>query len=294
MADLNASPFLRLPAEIRQEIYRHVLPYSIHKVEMASLTWHSNGGTSILRANRFVYNEAIRILYSENTFAIRIGPGDGFYTPLIETGWAGAHLSLGQCSISLRRHPIADLFKAIRHFYLYISIHSECDFLYGRRCYPSDSLFMIDILKEGLPIAIRFLNQVKQISTLTGNAWILKIYDEPFGLSILLEAFGALSGVGKATLHALPRDRIPEAVVKELERRLEAPRSTTVGRARQPEAEPAKVRGRVGNVPKRRRQKIALAVGGYQHEQATKGVGRFSQLRSLPGTGPLIDGTTDS
>ncbi|KAL9111716.1 MAG: hypothetical protein Q9187_007889 [Circinaria calcarea] len=255
MEDLNASPFLRLPAEIRQEIYRHALPYSAHKAGAAILTWHPNGGTSILRANWFVYNEAVKILYTENTFQIWIGPRGECHETSAQIHYASTCLSLGQYSVSLRHHPIPDRFKAIRHFYLHIPKKTEDQHLPGSFWlgYPSDTLFMIDILREGLPIAVKFLNQVKQISTLMVSARILRMYSKPFGLSILLEAFGALAGVGKATLHSISEDHIPEAIFKELKRHLEAPRSTAVGTKRSQEAEPAKVLARMGSVPKRRR-----------------------------------------
>lgn len=76
-------PLLRIPAEIRREILRYLLPSSTKKFRLysdcdstvISTKWNrqirphpDKLSLSILRTNRLIYHEALSILYSENLF----------------------------------------------------------------------------------------------------------------------------------------------------------------------------------------------------------------------------------
>lgn len=258
MADPNFSSFLGLPAEIRHEVYRHVLPYSVKQDQVAivALIWISNGGTSILRVNRFVCDEAIKILYTENTFEITVGPGGVSDTYLAQTDGECTCLRLNKHLVSILQRPIPHHLRTIRHFYLSIPTNSQYRHKNGnsRFTYPIESLFTIDILKEGLPPAIGFLNRVNQISTLKMDAWILMIYNKPHGPNILEEAFGTLTGVGKAILVAIEGGNAPRAAIEELNARFKAPKTAILKMKTLQEATPAQASERVGRVPKERRR----------------------------------------
>ncbi len=62
---------LRLPLEIRQQIYTYVLPSNKPRNDISDGGWIS-GSVSILRANRQVYAEAIAVLFANVTFHIRV------------------------------------------------------------------------------------------------------------------------------------------------------------------------------------------------------------------------------
>ena len=260
MVDLEGSSFLHLPAEFRHEVYRHLLPYSVKQdlSAFAALIWMSNGGTSILRVNRFVRDEAIKILYTENTFEISVGPGGVSLTNPAQTDGECTCLRLNKHPISILQRPIPHLLKTIRHFYLSIPTNSRYRQKHGSfRCaYPCESLYTIDILKEGLPPAVRFLDQVNQISTLTMDAWLLMIYNEPYGPHILDEAFDILAGVGKVTLLAMKERRPPQAAIDELKARFKAPRRTIFPVRKLQEASSTQVSEHVGKVPRERRRMI--------------------------------------
>ncbi|KAF1982071.1 hypothetical protein K402DRAFT_424913 [Aulographum hederae CBS 113979] len=82
--DSQISPLLRLPSEVRCEIIRYLLPSTRKEFRM-----YDDGDTtiinpkghrksrspkpdryalSVLRVNRFIYHESLRVLYSENIF----------------------------------------------------------------------------------------------------------------------------------------------------------------------------------------------------------------------------------
>ncbi|KAL6721216.1 hypothetical protein ACLMJK_000318 [Lecanora helva] len=69
------SPFLRLPVEIRLQIYNLVLPYSEYNINIQNsrkdspVTWYPGNG-SILFVNRQIYRETVEILYRENFFSL--------------------------------------------------------------------------------------------------------------------------------------------------------------------------------------------------------------------------------
>ena len=260
MVDPDVPSFLSLPAEIRHEVYRHVLPFSVKQdlVAFPALVWISNGGTSILRVNHFVRDEAIKILYTENMFEISIGPGGFCSTIPAPIDNESTCLRLNKSPVSVVHRPIPHHIKTIRHFYLSIPTNSQYRHKSSnsRFTYPCESLFTIDILKEGLPPAMRFLNQVNQISTLTIDAWILMIYNKPYGPNIIEEAFGTLAGVGKAILLAIEGGRAPQAAIEELKARFEAPKRATIQMKKVQEASPAQALERVGGVPKERRRGI--------------------------------------
>ncbi|KAF2176348.1 hypothetical protein K469DRAFT_30936 [Zopfia rhizophila CBS 207.26] len=79
----NYPPLLRIPSEIRREIFRYLIPSSTKKFRLYSdcdstvintkWTRHTrphpdNLSLSILRTNRLIYHECLSILYSENLF----------------------------------------------------------------------------------------------------------------------------------------------------------------------------------------------------------------------------------
>lgn len=94
----NPSPFLRLPCEIRLQIYRLVLPYSkydldtyktpsieydmIHQsIDQDStppIEWISGTCPAILYVNCKIHHEATAILYSENAFVIFVTSADHY------------------------------------------------------------------------------------------------------------------------------------------------------------------------------------------------------------------------
>lgn len=72
----QASPFLKLPTEIRLPIYRLVLPYSNSYYDLESsdhpVPWHKGLCPAILFVNRQIYQEAADLLYRENIFTIYV------------------------------------------------------------------------------------------------------------------------------------------------------------------------------------------------------------------------------
>jgi hypothetical protein len=66
-------PFLKLPQEIRDCIYRHLLstrPAITHDDGSRDYSWPIKFNPAILRANKKVYEEASRVLYIENDFVV--------------------------------------------------------------------------------------------------------------------------------------------------------------------------------------------------------------------------------
>ncbi|KAF2803682.1 uncharacterized protein BDZ99DRAFT_526165 [Mytilinidion resinicola] len=76
-------PFLRLPVEIRHEIFRYIVPSSPQSFRLyadcdataASAKWNRKPSPhpdkmalAILRTNRMIYHEALSVLYSEHQF----------------------------------------------------------------------------------------------------------------------------------------------------------------------------------------------------------------------------------
>ncbi|ORX99074.1 hypothetical protein BCR34DRAFT_606725 [Clohesyomyces aquaticus] len=79
----NYPPLLRIPSEIRREIFRYLIPSSTKKFRLytdcdsnvISKKWTRNTrphpdklSLDILRTNRLIYHECLSILYSENLF----------------------------------------------------------------------------------------------------------------------------------------------------------------------------------------------------------------------------------
>jgi len=62
---------LRLPLEIRQQIYTYVLPSNKARSDISDGGWIS-GNVTVLRASRQVYAEAIAVLFANVTFHIRV------------------------------------------------------------------------------------------------------------------------------------------------------------------------------------------------------------------------------
>ena len=63
------SSFLYLPLEIRQQIYRYLLPSTIRTASSTGIAWQ-RGHTSLLGTCRQVSEECADLLYGENTFAL--------------------------------------------------------------------------------------------------------------------------------------------------------------------------------------------------------------------------------
>lgn len=90
----SSSPFLTLPAEIRQKIYTHLLtaPHPIRgPVARGNQTYSLH--TAILRTSRLIHTEARSIFFSHNTFVITSLPstslasddhGDGAFEPPLQ------------------------------------------------------------------------------------------------------------------------------------------------------------------------------------------------------------------
>ena len=70
--------FLELPTEVRLIIYRFLLPHSEYQSVLKTargdcpIVWYPGTSSSILFANRRIYEEASEILYSENSFSIYV------------------------------------------------------------------------------------------------------------------------------------------------------------------------------------------------------------------------------
>lgn len=77
---LNCSPFLRLPLELRQQIYSHLLPRTIQDASHSSSNGSSDssriiwvrGNIEILRVCQQICHECLNSIYGTNTFSIRI------------------------------------------------------------------------------------------------------------------------------------------------------------------------------------------------------------------------------
>ncbi|KAJ9663936.1 hypothetical protein H2201_005418 [Coniosporium apollinis] len=67
------SPFLRLPLELRQQIYSFVLPASLPHVPKAlnGVIWR-RGHTALLLTNRQISEECLDVIYGRNTFMVDI------------------------------------------------------------------------------------------------------------------------------------------------------------------------------------------------------------------------------
>src|SRR5712664_1176146 len=68
----TAFPFMRLPAELRLQVYRHLLR-SKYELFMKRCPYHSTSSDlhpSILRTCHQVHDEAVQVLYEENVFCI--------------------------------------------------------------------------------------------------------------------------------------------------------------------------------------------------------------------------------
>jgi len=71
--------FLSLPLELRQQVYRHLLPTTYLR-NASSLEWGAQslvpvwlkGNTSVPRVNRQFYSEAIELLFGDATLALAI------------------------------------------------------------------------------------------------------------------------------------------------------------------------------------------------------------------------------
>lgn len=66
----QTSPFLDLPYELRALIYSFILPSTFFS-ESKDVVW-LRGKISILSVNHMIYDEAIKIIYGEATFAINV------------------------------------------------------------------------------------------------------------------------------------------------------------------------------------------------------------------------------
>ena len=63
--------FVDLPAEIRNEIYRYILVYSVQPVRLSGRYWRPSAKTlAITLASRSIYLEAMPVFYSNNAFCI--------------------------------------------------------------------------------------------------------------------------------------------------------------------------------------------------------------------------------
>lgn len=70
-------PLLRLPLELREQIYSYLLPWaqkSCNPRGVVKSVWR-RGNTSLLGTNRQVYTETTSIIYGSNLFEIDIGYG---------------------------------------------------------------------------------------------------------------------------------------------------------------------------------------------------------------------------
>jgi hypothetical protein len=70
---ISTFPFLRLPLEIRVYIYRHLLstrPTSTQAYKDGDYSWPFKFAPAILQANKQVFGEASRVLYTENDFVV--------------------------------------------------------------------------------------------------------------------------------------------------------------------------------------------------------------------------------
>ena len=68
------SRLLALPVEVRSQIIHLILPYSCPD-EIYGYIWHF-GSTSILRTCHQLHEEGTTVLYSSNTFQVRVAPGE--------------------------------------------------------------------------------------------------------------------------------------------------------------------------------------------------------------------------
>ena len=67
----GSCPLLNLPLELRQQIFRRVLPYVTQAFRRGICVWNRRR-LAILRTNRQIHDEAIDILYRENSFSLQL------------------------------------------------------------------------------------------------------------------------------------------------------------------------------------------------------------------------------
>lgn len=84
MSGPNRSRFLELPLELRNEIYRKLKskepkynPFEGLKITSAAYAFHS----TILRANKQILIEAMRVFYGENTWDVLVGYNFNYFRP---------------------------------------------------------------------------------------------------------------------------------------------------------------------------------------------------------------------
>ncbi|KAK8257483.1 hypothetical protein IWZ00DRAFT_14057 [Phyllosticta capitalensis] len=114
------SPFLRLPLELRLQIYCYALPKTIHepsKQEDDGLVWQRSD-IGLLSANRQISEECLDCLYGDNTFVIECG-----YSKIefrFRTILPGNHNLAPSRTYSFLDHFSQRNIQRIRHFVVYV------------------------------------------------------------------------------------------------------------------------------------------------------------------------------
>ncbi|MCJ1480331.1 hypothetical protein MMC06_000486 [Schaereria dolodes] len=109
----SRNSFLRLPPEIREKVYTHLLPYTISctKRNMTRIQWQE-GYTSIIYTNKLIHAEATRHLYSSNNFFIICGTKSHYFY----VDWASEYGDMFPKQVLIPENIGQRNFNEIRHW----------------------------------------------------------------------------------------------------------------------------------------------------------------------------------
>lgn len=185
--------FLRLPLELRQQIYGYVLPYTFgDRSRFPEETCWRRGNTTILATNHQIHSEASAVLYGSNRFHVVVE----YDRVVFKCQWL-----LPTDLAPNRAYPFPDHF---RHEYL-----ARIRDYFIRVYHVDDHIGMIKYNFQGAGLSKKYANQVEALCRTLGQAEELKKLEivlvgpvlHPSMAQKCLEPLRTLRGVGLANIH---------------------------------------------------------------------------------------------